>query len=104
MVLFAHITHANIQMPAKVDHLLSYVFVTPYMHKVHHHYEQPLTDTNYGNIFSIWDRMFGTYAKVDDMQEVQYGIDTHMDPAQNTSLPTLLKTPFGKFDKTPNKS
>ncbi|MEL6557395.1 MAG: sterol desaturase family protein [Bacteroidota bacterium] len=100
-VLFAHITHANIKMPKKVDDLLSYVFITPYMHKVHHHFEQPLTDTNYGNIFSIWDRLFGTFAKVDDMSEITYGIDTHMDPSQNTSLKTLLKTPFGNFDKTP---
>lgn len=100
-VLFAHITHANIKMPKKADDLLSYVFITPYMHKVHHHFEQPLTDTNYGNIFSIWDRLFGTFAKVDDMSEITYGIDTHMDPAQNTSLKTLLKTPFGNFDKTP---
>ena len=103
-VLFAHITHANIQMPARIDYLLSYVFVTPYMHKVHHHFEQPLTDSNYGNIFSIWDRIFGTYARVNNMAEVQYGIDTHMEPEQNTSLITLLKTPFGKFDKTPDKS
>ncbi len=55
------------------------------------------------NIFSIWDRLFGTYAKVDNMAEIRYGIDTHMEPAQNTSLKTLLKTPFGKFDKTPSK-
>ena len=102
-VLFAHVTHANIQMPARVDHLLSYIFVTPYMHKVHHHFEQPLTDTNYGNIFSIWDRLFGTFARVDDMQEIRYGIDTHMDESEHTSLPTLLKIPFGKFDKTPPK-
>lgn len=50
-VLFAHLTHANIRMPKRIDRALSYVFVTPYMHKVHHHFQQPLTDTNYGNIF-----------------------------------------------------
>jgi len=99
-VLFAHVTHANIEMPKKIDHLLSFVFITPYMHKVHHHFEQPLTDTNYGNIFSIWDRIFGTYAKVEDMSEIKYGIDTHMEEEQNTSLKTLLKTPFDSFEKT----
>ncbi len=103
-VLFAHITHANIQVPQKIDHLLSYIFITPYMHKVHHHFEQPLTDTNYGNIFSVWDRLIGTYAKVDDMSAIKYGIDTHMEESQNTSLKTLLKTPFGDFTKTPGKN
>ena len=50
-VLFAHITHANINLPKKVDNFISLIFVTPHMHKIHHHYKQPLTDTNYGNIF-----------------------------------------------------
>ena len=54
-VLFAHITHANIDVPRKIDNVLSFIFVTPNMHKIHHHFQLPLTDSNYGNIFSIWD-------------------------------------------------
>ncbi|MDW7693214.1 sterol desaturase family protein [Flammeovirgaceae bacterium SG7u.111] len=99
-VFFAHITHANITMPAKLDKALSYVFVTPYMHKIHHHYQQPLTDTNYGNIFAFWDRIFKTYAEVDDTQTIQYGIDTHMDPKENTRVGNLLAIPFQKY-RTP---
>lgn len=96
-VLFAHITHANINMPAGLDRALSYVFVTPNMHKVHHHYTQPYTDTNYGNIFSIWDRIFGTFASVEDTKSLKYGIDTHMDPAENDRLGNLLGIPFQKY-------
>ena len=96
-VLFAHITHANINMPAKADRALSYIFVTPNMHKVHHHYTQPLTDTNYGNIFAIWDRVFGTYASVASISELKYGIDTHMDPEENDRFSNLLKIPFQKY-------
>jgi len=95
-VLFAHLTHANIKMPAKIDRALSYIFVTPYMHKVHHHYTQPLTDTNYGNIFSIWDRIFGTFAETDS-SKLTYGIDTHMDPKENEGLGNLLAIPFKKY-------
>lgn len=95
--LFTHFNHANIQMPKKVDRALSYIFVTPYMHKVHHHYTQPLTDTNYGNIFSIWDRVFGTFAQVDDTKELVYGIDTHMNPEEHDDLGNLLKIPFQKY-------
>lgn len=95
--LFAHITHANIEMPRKVDRALSYLFITPLMHKVHHHYTQPLTDTNYGNIFAIWDRIFGTFAQVDDIKELTYGIDTHMDPEENDRLGNLLKIPFQEY-------
>ncbi len=95
--LFTHFNHANIQMPKKLDRALSYVFVTPYMHKVHHHYELPLTDTNYGNIFAIWDRVFGTFAEVEDTKELKYGIDTHMDPKENEDVINLLKIPFQKY-------
>lgn len=96
-VLFAHITHANINMPKSIDRALSFLFVTPNMHKVHHHYSQPLTDTNYGNIFSVWDRLFGTFAEVNDVKNLTYGIDTHMDPAENDSLENLLKIPFQPY-------
>ena len=96
-VLFAHITHANIRMPKSVDRALSWLFVTPLMHKVHHHYTQPLTDTNFGNIFSIWDRIFGTFAQVEDTKELIYGIDTHMDPKENDDMVNLLKIPFQPY-------
>jgi sterol desaturase/sphingolipid hydroxylase (fatty acid hydroxylase superfamily) len=96
-VLFAHLTHANINMPRKVDRALSYVFITPNMHKVHHHYAQPLTDSNYGNIFAIWDRLFGTYAEVNSTDDIKYGIDTHMDPKENQNFVNLLKIPFQKY-------
>lgn len=95
--LFTHFNHANIQMPKKLDRTLSFLFVTPYMHKVHHHYTQPLTDTNYGNIFSLWDRIFGTFAEVADTKELIYGIDTHMDPKENEDVVNLLKIPFQKY-------
>ena len=96
-VLFAHITHANISVPKKLDYVLSYIFVTPNMHKVHHHYTQPLTDTNFGNIFSVWDRIFGTFAYVENTSELTYGIDTHMKAEENDKLNNLLAIPFQKY-------
>ncbi len=102
-VLFAHITHANINVPGKLDKVLSFLFVTPNMHKVHHHFEQPLTDTNFGNIFSIWDRIFGTYAYVEDASTLKYGIDTHMESNENTRLGNLLSIPFQKYRQPKGK-
>jgi sterol desaturase/sphingolipid hydroxylase (fatty acid hydroxylase superfamily) len=101
-VLFAHLTHANLNIPHKLDQALSYVFVTPNMHKVHHHYQQPLTDTNYGNIFSLWDRMFGTFAYVKETRSLIYGIDTHMSPKENDELSNLLSIPFQRYRKPEN--
>ena len=91
-------THANIKMPKKVDEILSYVLVSPDMHKVHHHNVLPYTDSNYGNIFSIWDRLLGTYMEL-DREQIVYGIDTFPNEAENSSLKHLLKQPFHKYRK-----
>ncbi|NNF03077.1 MAG: sterol desaturase family protein [Rhodothermales bacterium] len=96
--LFSQFNHANIGLPDRLDRALSWVIVTPNMHKVHHHFVQPLTDTNYGNIFSIWDRLFGTFAWVQDPQtELTYGIDTHMSPEEHDRLWNLLAIPFQSY-------
>jgi len=91
-------THANIKLPKKVDKLLSYVFVSPDMHKVHHHYVLPYTDSNYGNIFSIWDRLFGTFMIL-DREKLVYGVDTFFDEEANGKIGNLLKQPFHKYRK-----
>lgn len=89
-------THANIKMHKTVDKILSYVFISPDMHKVHHHYKLPYTDSNYGNIFSIWDRLFGTYLEL-DREQIIYGVDTFPNAVENASLKHLLKQPFHKY-------
>ena len=73
-VFFTYWTHANVRLPAKLERALGYVIVTPHMHKVHHHHTLPHTDTNFGNMLSIWDRLFGTYGEIEESQLV-YGVD-----------------------------
>jgi len=97
-LLATQFSHANIRLPEKVDRALSWVLVSPDMHKVHHHFRLPYTDSNYGNIFSIWDRLLGTYMKL-DRESIVYGVDTFPDPAENASLKGLLKQPFHKYRK-----
>jgi sterol desaturase/sphingolipid hydroxylase (fatty acid hydroxylase superfamily) len=94
-VIATQFTHANISLPKKIDKLLSYFIVSPDMHKVHHHYVLPYTDSNYGNIFSIWDRLFGTFTTL-DREKIVYGVDTHMKPEENNRLANLMKIPFQK--------
>jgi len=96
-VLFSQFNHANISIPRWLDKGMSWIFVSPDMHKVHHHYAQPLTDKNYGNIFSWWDRLFGTYVDIKDITTLRYGIDTHLSETENNSLGKLLKIPFEEY-------
>ena len=92
-IFFAQLTHANISPPVALDRFFSLVFVTPNMHKVHHHRTKPLTNTNYGNVLSIWDRMFGTFAQV-DMDTLSYGLDSMPYPEDHLKLSRLLRMPF----------
>lgn len=99
-VVLSQFNHANIILPKWLDNTLSTILVTPNMHHVHHHYVQPYTDSNYGNIFSIWDRLFGTYKWI-EQNKIIYGIDTHQETAEHSRINNLLKIPFQKY-RTPN--
>lgn len=93
-VVISQFNHANIRLPVAIDKTMSWLIVSPNMHKVHHHYVRPHTDSNYGNIFSIWDRIFGTFL-TKKPTDIEYGVDVikNMD---DESLPTQLKLPFQK--------
>ena len=97
LTVFTGITHANISLPKRFDKAMSYILVSPNMHKVHHHWKQPYTDSNYGGVFSIWDRLFGTY-KTLDPKEIRYGLDRYYPNEKDEDLVSLLKKPFQKLD------
>ena len=90
--------HANIRLPKKLDQWISYIIVSPDMHKIHHHYRLPYTDTNFGNIFSIWDRMLGTFSNY-EREKIIYGVDVFPDEKKNSQIKSLLKQPFEKYKR-----
>jgi sterol desaturase/sphingolipid hydroxylase (fatty acid hydroxylase superfamily) len=91
--LLSQFNHANLNTPAWLDRAISWVIVTPRMHRVHHHYMLPYTDSNYGNIFSIWDRIFGTFSSLEN-EKIVFGIDTHQHTSEQWDIGTMLKVPF----------
>ncbi len=97
-VLLSQFNHANIRLPRWLDKFLSLIIVSPDMHKVHHHYMRPETDTNYGNIFSFWDRIFGTYHST-PVDQLKYGLDV-LEGTKDHNLKTQLKMPFDASIKT----
>lgn len=54
------LAHANIRVPARAMNALSRVLITPGLHHLHHAPDQEDTDSNYGEVLSVWDRLFGT--------------------------------------------
>lgn len=91
--LNAELEHANIRLNRRVDWLLRLLIVTPNMHKVHHSRDQRETDSNYSNIFSLWDRVFGSYTSETNFRELSYGLDG-FDVGERQTLSGLLKMPF----------
>ncbi len=91
-------THANMRLPVSLDKALSYFLISPNMHKVHHHWKQPYTDSNYGAVFSIWDRLLGTFKSL-NIKEVRYGLDRYYPEEKDEDVLMLLKKPFGKLEK-----
>lgn len=98
--MFSQFNHSNIAMPKWLDDALMWVFVTPNMHRVHHHYRLPYSDRNYGNIFSFWDRLLRTMVLADNKSLV-YGIDTYMDSKEAEDIVTMLKIPFKEYRPQP---
>jgi sterol desaturase/sphingolipid hydroxylase (fatty acid hydroxylase superfamily) len=88
-------THANLRVPQRVDHRLRLLFVTPAMHHVHHSARRAETDSNYGDVFSLWDRFFGTYRMLDEqgLQTARFGLGDAHDP-QAASLGAQMLSPL----------
>jgi sterol desaturase/sphingolipid hydroxylase (fatty acid hydroxylase superfamily) len=85
--------HSAFRLPAGPARVFGWVFITPNLHHVHHHFELPYTNCNYGDVFSIWDRLFGTFANL-SAEETVFGLDTHFDdPATQNGL-GMIAMPF----------
>ena len=93
MVLVILFHHSNLAVPAGLDARLRRVLVPPSMHRVHHSVIRAETDSNYGTVFSVWDRLFGSYRLRDDPEQIRFGIGTYDDPASQRPL-RLLKLPL----------
>jgi sterol desaturase/sphingolipid hydroxylase (fatty acid hydroxylase superfamily) len=58
----AALQHGNIRLPRVVEACARPVLLTPDLHRVHHSIEWRETNSNYGAILAVWDRLFGTLA------------------------------------------
>lgn len=95
-VIMTQFNHSNVSIPGWLDKSLGWLLVTPDIHRVHHHYRMPYSDSNFGNIFSIWDRIFRTFQTADN-QNIRFGLDTHMEEKYSENVLAMLKMPFEKY-------
>ena len=91
-------THANLRLPARVERALSALLVTPAFHHVHHSARREETDSNYGEVFTLWDRLFGTWRakEAEALQAMRVGLGEGHDE----DAPKLLRqlgAPFRRY-------
>jgi sterol desaturase/sphingolipid hydroxylase (fatty acid hydroxylase superfamily) len=55
------LSHANAHLPKWLDEAVRLVWITPDMHRIHHSQELEEEQSNFGEVFPWWDRLFGTY-------------------------------------------
>lgn len=85
----AMFSHANLRLPPKLSDAIRLVFVTPDMHRIHHSVNRHEHDSNYGFCLSVWDRLFFTLRRGD---QITTGLEWQDDrPAQ---LGWALRLPF----------
>ena len=86
------LNHSNMRYPAWFERWGSWLMATPDWHRVHHSSHQPQTDSHYGCVFSVWDRLFGTAGRA-HVETIQFGLDRFRGPGEQT-LSEMLKIPF----------
>ena len=86
--------HGNIKLPRWLERVLAPIIVTPAMHWIHHSIDRREADSNFGQIFSFWDRLFATYTlPALGGRRLEFGIAEFIKPAHQ-SLTTMMLTPF----------
>jgi sterol desaturase/sphingolipid hydroxylase (fatty acid hydroxylase superfamily) len=84
------VEHGDIDLPQRFERIMGRVLVTPALHRWHHTVSRRDRNTNYGTIFSVWDRWLGTLAPNDSRTVVQTGL-TNISAA---TLGNALLLPF----------
>ncbi len=100
IIIFNILQHSNVLFPLWTDSLFGKIFVTPNLHKIHHSQQQQYTDSNFADIFILWDKLFGTY-KYLPVKKIKYGLQEFTEEKRQTFW-YLLKSPFLKIERLPD--
>ena len=88
------LAHTSFRLRPRLASVLGALLITPNLHHVHHHHRLPYTNSNYGDVFSLWDRLFGTLANL-DLKDTVFGLDTHTT-AGDASFRTAIAMPLAQ--------
>ena len=103
--VFAMFSHSNVRLSEGLDRTMRRFLVTPDVHRIHHSTYQAETDSNYGVVTPLWDRMFGTYtgAPRDGQTEMKLGLED-VRGRETYNLAWLVAVPFISFERLKTKA
>jgi len=93
------VAHANLALPSWFGAILGRLIVTPEFHHLHHSRANAEANANFGQAFSIWDRLFGTAQarSPEDARRLEFGLEEFRGPKFDLphyllAQPLLLRT------------
>ena len=95
LVLCAQFHHSSLRVPKSFETLWWVLFVPPSMHRIHHSVKIKERNSNYGTIFSLWDRILGTLLTSVDQVKIRIGVGAYQKP-DKLNFHQLLVMPFTK--------
>jgi sterol desaturase/sphingolipid hydroxylase (fatty acid hydroxylase superfamily) len=91
----ASITHGNMHLPEWLDRSLQPVLITLDLHLIHHSLSYEEANSNFGAVFSVWDRLFGTYTRLSRAQQERIVFGVREMPRRDGVKPSaMLLTPW----------
>jgi sterol desaturase/sphingolipid hydroxylase (fatty acid hydroxylase superfamily) len=67
--------HSNVALPKGLDSTLAYLIPSPNFHRLHHSALQSEMNSNYGSLFSVWDRLFRSLVWREVTKELRLGVE-----------------------------
>jgi sterol desaturase/sphingolipid hydroxylase (fatty acid hydroxylase superfamily) len=65
--------HSNIYITERIDKAYRILFASPLMHRIHHSTDWYETNSNFGALFSLWDRIFKSW-KMEKNKQIEFGL------------------------------
>jgi sterol desaturase/sphingolipid hydroxylase (fatty acid hydroxylase superfamily) len=96
LVLCAQFHHSSLKVPGWFEKIFWVLFVPPSMHRIHHSVVIKERNSNYGTIFSTWDRWLGTLLTSVDQGRIRIGMGAYQKP-DKLNFFHLLAMPFTRF-------
>jgi sterol desaturase/sphingolipid hydroxylase (fatty acid hydroxylase superfamily) len=82
--------HSNLRLPRRLEDGLRKLIVTPAHHWVHHHARRVDTDSNYGTLLTVWDRLFASFSPTERTPGLRIGVEGEGE----LGLPQLVARPL----------